>query len=146
MLSDTSPAFRNKWRMHRELGKWLDAKGKGQAVDRTGYVSALEVFAERIADVLEVEAPDVVLAEGAPMMGGDGFQKLVPSAESVAVGGTNAILVDRVGAELLGLWQNAALARELGGHATSPLIEVAAKRMGLDIASPNVSGRPDSIV
>ena len=140
MLSDAAPAFRQKWRSHRELGKWLEAKGKGQPASRADYVATLEVFAERMTDVLEVEAPDVVLAEGAPMMNGDGFQKLVPSAESVAVGGTNAILVDRVGAELLGLWHNADLARELGGHTTSPLIEVAAKRFGLDIATPEVTG------
>src|SRR5262249_28053068 len=55
-------------------------------------------------------------------------------------GGTNPILVDRVGAQLLGLWDNAALAKELGGHATSPLLETAAKRFGVDIAAPQVTG------
>ncbi len=140
MLSDAAPVFRQKWRMHKELGKYLDQRAKKLPEDRALYVSALETFAERIADVLEVEAPDVVLADGAPMMGGDGFQRLVPSEELVAVGGTNPILVDRVGAQLLGLWDNADLARELGGHATSPLLEVAAKRFGLDLTSPVVTG------
>jgi uncharacterized protein (DUF362 family) len=139
MLSDKAPAFRNKWRMHRELNPWLEAQKKGHE-DRAAYVAALETFAERIADVLEVEAPDVVLAEGAPAEGGDGFEKLWPSAERFAVGGTNPILVDRVGAQLLGLWDNADLARELGGHATSPLLETAAKRFGVDIAAPAVTG------
>ena len=104
------------------------------------YVAAIETFAERIADVLEVEAPDVVLAEGAPAEGGDGFEKLWPSAERFAVGGTNPILVDRIGAQLLGLWDNKDLARELLGHATSPLLETAAKRFGVDIAAPAVTG------
>jgi hypothetical protein len=81
-----------------------------------------------------------VLAEGAPGMGGDGFGKRWPSAENVAIGGTNPILVDRVGAAFLGLWANADLARELGGHKTSPLIEIAAKRFGVDLASPVVAG------
>jgi uncharacterized protein (DUF362 family) len=139
MLSDKSPAFRNKWRMHRELNPWLDAQKKGTA-DRATYVAALETFAERIADVLELEAPDVVLAEGAPAEGGDGFEKLWPSSEAFAVGGTNPILVDRIGAQLLGLWNNADVARELGGHATSPLLETAAKRFGVDITSPAVTG------
>jgi uncharacterized protein (DUF362 family) len=139
MTSDKAPAFHNKWRMHRELNPWLDAQRKGKE-DRAAYVAAIETFAERIADVLEIEAPDVVLAEGAPAEGGDGFEKLWPSAEKFAVGGTNPILVDRVGAQLLGLWGNADLARELGGHATSPLLETAAKRFGVDIASPAVTG------
>jgi hypothetical protein len=125
--------------MHRELNPWLDAQKKGHE-DRAVYVAAIETFAERIADVLEVEAPDVVLAEGAPAEGGDGFEKLWPSAERFAVGGTNPILVDRVGAQLLGLWDNKDLARELGGHATSPLLETAARRFGVDIASPAVTG------
>ena len=139
MMSDKAPAFHNKWRMHRELNPWLDAQKKGHE-DRAVYVAAIETFAERIADVLEVEAPDVVLAEGAPAEGGDGFEKLFPSAERFAVGGTNPILVDRIGAQLLGLWDNKDLARELGGHATSPLLETAAKRFGVDIASPAVTG------
>ena len=73
-------------------------------------------------------------------MDGDGFVQFWPSIERVAVGGTNPILVDRVGAQLLGLWNHADLARELGGHATSPLLETAAKRFGVDITSPAVTG------
>ncbi|HEY5938509.1 MAG TPA: DUF362 domain-containing protein [Kofleriaceae bacterium] len=140
MYSDASPAFRQKWRSHKELDKVLAAIKKGDPKARKAYVAALEKFAERMVDVLEIEAPDVVLLEGAPAMGGDGFQRLVPSSEQLAVGGTNVILVDRVGAELLGLWNNAALGRELGGHTTSPLLEVAAKRFGVAIDKPKLAG------
>lgn len=135
-LSDATPAFHNKWRMHKELVPLL----KPGKMDKTAYVASLEVFAERIADVLEVEAPDVVLAEGAPAMGGDGFEEMWPSPESFAVGGTNPVRVDRVGAQLLGFWNNAALGKELGGHTTSPLLEAAARRFGLDLTSAPVTG------
>src|SRR5207253_11011628 len=114
-----------KHRMHREINAYLRAR-KAQlpesAADRKAYVAALETFGERIADVVEVEAPDAVLVDAAPAMGGDGFQQLWPLPEKVAIGGTNLILVDRVGAEVLGRWDNESLARELGGHGTSPLI------------------------
>ncbi len=143
-LSDASPAFRQKWRMHRELNPYLERHSKGlpeTPEDRRAYVQALETFAERIADVLAVNTPDVVLAEGAPAMDGDGFQKLYPSAVHVAIGGTNPVLVDRVGAEFLGLYDRPELAKELGGHTTSPLLEVAAKRFGVDLsARPALDG------
>jgi hypothetical protein len=58
----------------------------------------------------------------------------------IAIGGTHPVLVDRVGAEFLGLWNNRALSRELLGHATSPLIEVAAKRYGIDLKAPALEG------
>ncbi len=140
MLSDASPAFRQKWRMHKELGPALALLPKDKVAGQKAYLDALDVFAERMTDVLEINAPDVVLAEGAPMMGGDGFGKRWPSEESVAVGGTNPILVDRVAAALLGLWKNEDLARELGGHDTSPLITTAAKRFGVALESPAVEG------
>jgi len=140
MYSDSAPAFRQKWRSHRELDKVLAAIKSGDPKARKAYVSALEKFAERMVDVLELEAPDVVLLEGTPAMGGDGFQRLVPSAEHVAIGGTNVVLVDRVGAEFLGLWNNDALARELGGHETSPLLEVAAKRFGIALDHVKLAG------
>jgi uncharacterized protein (DUF362 family) len=140
MLSDASPAFRQKWRMHKELNPYLDARKKGASEDRAAYVAAIETFAERMTDVLEIEAPDAVLAEGAPAMGGDGFQKLWPMPVPIAIGGTNPILVDRVGAQWLGLWNNADLGRALQGHTTSPLLETAAKRFGVDISSPALLG------
>ncbi len=141
MLSDASPAFNQKWRMHKELRPALDLLPKDREAGKKAYVAALEIFGKRMADVLEVSAPDVVLAEGAPAMGGDGFGKRWPSTESIAIGGTNPILVDRVGAQLLGLWDNADLARELGnGHKTSPLLTIAAKRFGVDLTSPKVEG------
>jgi uncharacterized protein (DUF362 family) len=148
MLSDKSPAYKQKWRMHKELTKYLDLrKGKDEdggtvtpEENRALYVSTLKMFAERMADVLEISTPDAVLAEGAPAMAGDGFQQLRPSAENVAIGGTNPVLVDRVGSAFLGLWNHPTLARELGGHASSPLIEVAAKRYKLDLKDPAVTG------
>ncbi|MDB4956258.1 MAG: hypothetical protein JWO36_3827 [Myxococcales bacterium] len=140
MYSDASPAFHQKWRSHRELDVALAAINRGDDNGRALYTKALEVFAERMVDILEVETPDAVLADGAPAMDGDGFDDLYPRAENVAIGGTNPVLVDRVAAEYLGLWDSDALAKELGGHRTSPLLEVAAKRFGLDLASPAVTG------
>jgi uncharacterized protein (DUF362 family) len=140
MTSDASPAFHQKWRSHRELSAALTAGAHHDPDARAQYVKSLDLFAERMVDMLEVAAPDVVLADGAPAEGGDGFGRRVPVKEHVALGGTNPILVDRVGAEFLGLWKNDALAKELLGHATSPLIEAAGKRFGVDIASPRVEG------
>jgi uncharacterized protein (DUF362 family) len=140
MLSDASPAFHQKWRMHKELGDALKLLPRDKDAGQKAYLDSLDVFAERMADVLEVASPHVVLAEAAPGMGGDGFGKRWPTAENAAIGGTNPILVDRVGAEFLGLWDNADLARELGGHRTSPLLEVAAKRFGVDLSAPVVEG------
>jgi uncharacterized protein (DUF362 family) len=140
MYSDASPAYQQKWRTHREIAKALQLVKAKDPKARAAYVKSLEVFAERMVDILELEAPDVVLAEGAPAMSGDGFEALIPSPEPVAIGGTNVVLVDRVGAEYLGLWANQSLAAELGGHATSPLLEVAAKRFKLDLAKPRITG------
>ena len=139
MTSDKAPAFHNKWRTHRELVPWMKKQSQGKE-DRAEYVASLEKFADRIADVLEVEAPDVVLAEGAPMMGGDGFEKLWPSAEKVAVGGTNPILVDRVGAQLLGPVGSGRSRRgELGGHHT-----FRRRSRSPPVASGSTSRRPRS--
>ena len=140
-LSDASPAFRQKWRMHRELNPYLDAQTKKLPEDRASYVKSLETFAERIADVLEVKTPDVVLADGAPIMQGDGFQKMYPLHERVAIGGTNVVQVDRVAAEFMGAFNRPELAKELGGHKTSPLLEAAAKRFGVDLGTrPAIDG------
>lgn len=140
MYSDASPAFRQKWRTHRELERVLAAIKRGDKDARAKYVKALEVFAERMVDILELEAPDAVLVEGTPAMDGDGFDQLEPRGESVAIGGTNPVLVDRVAAGYLGLWNNDALGKELGGHRTSPLLTVAAKRFGVHIDAPKVIG------
>jgi len=134
MLSDASPAFHQKWRTHRELSAAL------KSGSRPEYVRSLETFAERMIDVLEISAPDAVIADGAPSIGGDGFSKQWPSSDSIVVGGTNPVLVDRVAAEVLGLWDSDALAKELLGHRTSPLIEAGAKRFGLDVARPKLDG------
>lgn len=140
MYADASPAFHQKWRSHKELDAALAAIKRGDPKGRAAYVKALELFAARMVDVLELEAPDAVLAEGAPAMDGDGFDDLYPRPENVAIGGTNPVLVDRVAAQYLGLWDNGALAQELGGHRTSPLLEAAAAHFGLDLASPEIAG------
>jgi uncharacterized protein (DUF362 family) len=140
MLSDASPAFHQKWRMHKELSDALKLIPKDPDAGQKAYLASLDVFSERMSDCLEVAAPDVVLAEGAPAMGGDGFRERWPSAETVAIGGTNPILVDRVAAQYLGLWKNAELAKHLGGHETSPLIETAAKRFGVDLEKVTIQG------
>jgi uncharacterized protein (DUF362 family) len=140
MTSDASPAFKQKWRSHRELGDALGKEKRKEPGAREAYVKSLEVFAERMIDVYEVATPDAILADGAPGMGGDGFGKQWPSQDMVAVGGTNAVYVDAVGAKLLGLYDNEALAAELGGHKTSPLIEAGAKRFGLDLGALQITG------
>ncbi len=140
MYSDASPAFRQKWRSHRELDSVLAGIKRHDADARAKYVAAVETFGERMVDVLELEAPDAELAEGAPAMDGDGFDELFPRPENVAIGGTNVVLVDRVAAQYLGLWDSAALAAELGGHRSSPLLEAAATRFGLDLSAPKVVG------
>lgn len=146
-LSDASPAFHQKWRMHKELIPYLEARTKNQPENRAEYVKSLEVFADRIADVLAINTPDVVLAEGTPAMDGDGFSKLYPVRDRVAIGGTNVIQVDRVGAEFLGAFGRPELGRELGGHTTSPLLETAAKRFGVDLSKrPRIDGDGAALV
>jgi hypothetical protein len=140
MRSDAAPAYNQKWRMHEELKPYLRAKKNREPEDRAQYVASLELFAQRMVDVLELSTPDVVLVDGAPAVAGDGFQTLRKVPEMIAIGGTHPVLVDRVGAEYLGLWNNAALARELGGHRTSPLITLAARRYGIDLRAPELTG------
>lgn len=140
MYSDAAPAYRQKWRTHKEVGAALDLVKQGDPRARAVYVAALEKFAQRMVDLFEVETPHAILVDGAPAIGGDGFQVLLPSAELVALGGTNPVLVDRVGAEFLGLWDHDGLAAELGGHRTSPLLTEAAARFGVDLRAPKVVG------
>lgn len=136
MYSDAQPAYKQKWRTHKEIGPALELTKRGDPRARAAYVKSLETFSRRMVDILEIQAPHLVLAEGAPAMHGDGFQKLLPLPEHVAIGGSNVIVVDRVAAAFLGLWDNRALARELGGHRTSPLLTMAAARFGLDLRAP----------
>lgn len=138
MRSDGKPAHTQKWRMHKELMTYL--KTKDTAEDRALFVKSLELFADRMVDVLEIAAPDVVLAEGAPAMGGDGFQTMRPMPKKVAIGGTNPIAVDKVGTEYLGLWDSARLANGLRGHRTSPLVSRAAARFGVDLNGWPITG------
>jgi uncharacterized protein (DUF362 family) len=139
MRSDRAPAYQQKWRMHAELLPWLKGLGAGHD-DRQAYVASLEIFAERVLDVLEVALPDAVLVDGAPAISGDGFDLVLPGKKSFAVGGTNPVTVDKVSAALLGLWNNPELGRNLGGYQTSPLITLAAKRYGLDLHQVKIRG------
>jgi uncharacterized protein (DUF362 family) len=140
MRSEATPAYNQKWRMHEELKPYLGERKRHEPEDRAKYVASLELFAERMVDVLELSLPDVVLAEGVPAMSGDGFQNVRKVPGGVAIGGTNPVLVDRVAAQYLGLWDNAELGKQLGGHRTSPLIEVAAKRYGVPLSEPLLTG------
>ena len=140
MTSDGSPAHRQKSRMHRELAPYLDAAKPGTPDDRAKYVESLRTFSERMAAVLEISAPDVVLAEGAPAVTGNGFDHLRPVAEKIAIGGTNPIAVDKVGAQFLGLWKCPELALGLRGIDTSPLITAAAARFGVDLEKVTITG------
>jgi uncharacterized protein (DUF362 family) len=156
MLSDSRPSYKLKFKMHKELNDYLELRKKNRAEKRSDpetlkeerklYILALRVFTERILDVFEISLPDVVLADGAPAVGGDGFQQLWPSAEKFAIGGTNPVFVDKVGSQLLGLWNNARLATELAGHRSSPLIEAAARRYGLDLSTVEVTGDGASLL
>jgi uncharacterized protein (DUF362 family) len=146
MRSDGSPAYNQKWRMHAELNQYLRQRRAKEPEDRALYVSQLELFSERLLDVLELSLPDAVLAEATPAVSGDGFQKLRNVPGMVAIGGTNPVLVDRVGAEYLGLWNNAALGRELRGHKTSPLITLAARRYGIDLKAPELAGDGQAVL
>ncbi len=140
MRSEATPAYNQKWRMHEELKEYLGQRKRNEPEDRALYVSSLERFAERMVDVLEISLPDAVLAEGVPAMAGDGFQNLRRVPGGVAIGGTNPVLVDRVGAEYLGLWNNAELAKQLGGHRSSPLIEPGCAALWSSVGSPRAHG------
>lgn len=140
MRSEAAPAYNQKWRMHEELKAYLHDRHQHLPEDRAKYVASLEAFAERMLDVLEISLPDVVLAEGTPAMSGDGFQNVRQVPGMIAIAGTNPVLVDRVGAEYLGLWNNAELGRQLGGHKSSPLIELGARRYGIDLTNPALEG------
>jgi uncharacterized protein (DUF362 family) len=139
MSSAAAPAHKQKWRMHGEIDAYVKGKSEGSE-DRGAYVKALERFAARMIDVLEIAAPDAVLLEGTPAMQGDGFKLLVPLDGMIGIGGTNAIRVDQVGARYLGAWDNELLAAGLGGYRTSPLIVAAGKRFGVDFAATQVTG------
>ena len=150
LLSGDRAAYKLKFKMHKELGEYLALRKKNKAEGRADpetakqerdlYLASLHTFAQRMVDVLELSTPDVVLADGAPAMAGDGFQQLYPSAEKFAIGGTNPVFVDKVGSELLGLWNNARLGQELGGPRSSPLITIAAQRYKLDLSQVAVTG------
>lgn len=145
MLSSGSPVHKQKWRMHEELNAYLREKADGTE-DRAAYVRSLEKFSARMTEVLLVATPDVVLLEGAPAMHGDGFQSLVPVSDRIAIGGTNPVRVDQVGARFLGAWDNARIGAGLMGIRTSPLILHAAKRMNVDFGATKLEGDGATLV
>ncbi|MFO0617067.1 MAG: DUF362 domain-containing protein [Polyangiaceae bacterium] len=141
MTSDRRPAHQQKWRMHKELNEWVREKpAPGEPDDRAAYVADLTAFGKRMAFVLEVAAPDVVLVDGAPATSGDGFQDLRPSKELVAIGGTNTIAVDKVGSMFLGLWNSERLGLGLRGIKSSPLVTIAAQQFGVDLDAVQITG------
>jgi uncharacterized protein (DUF362 family) len=132
LLADGVPPHRQKWRMHAELSPWMRQHRSAEdtsagSPDRRAFVRALEQFAARISDVLEVELPDAVLIDGLPPVAGDGFDLDEPLRASVAIGSVNPIYADAVALEWMGYLDNADLEREIG-HRTSPLVEEAAQR------------------
>ncbi len=126
-LDGATPTKSRRSRLHAEIGPWLRAfKRRGKA-DPAGYRRAVELFSERIVDVLELELPDAVLIDAVPGVGGDGFARVVPMRHGAAIGSVNPVLADAVGMEYAGYLNNAALQQQLG-HATSPLLTEAARR------------------
>jgi len=114
-------------RMHSELGAWLHRFRNQHDDDRAAYTAALEAFAERIVDVLEIALPDATLIDGVPPVAGDGFALIEPLDDGVAIGSTNPVFAEAVAIEYMGYLDNADLAREIG-HASPPLVEEAARR------------------
>ncbi len=114
-------------RMHAEIGPWLTRWRAEHVDDRAAYVRSLELFAERLSDVLEVELPDATLIDGVPPVAGDGFRVIEPFDDGVAIGSVNPILAEAVATEWMGYLDNADLEREIR-HRTSPILEEAARR------------------
>src|SRR5262249_60582943 len=73
MLSNKAPAYKQKYRMHRELNRYLDLrKGKDEdggsgtpEENRALYVASILAFAERITDQTKIATPYPVLREHA---------------------------------------------------------------------------------
>jgi len=113
--------------MHREIGPWIHRFRNEDEDDRDAYVAALEAFAERIVDLLEIVMPDATLIDGVPPVAGDGFALIEPLDEGVAIGSTNPVFAEAVALEYMGYLDNRDLEREIR-HRTSPLVEEAARR------------------
>ncbi len=127
VMRGATPPRSSAGSMHREINGWLRRFREDHVDDRELYVESLEHFAERLVDVLEVELPDAALIDGIPPVAGDGFALIEPLDEGWAIGSTNPVLADAVGAEILGYLDNPDLEREIH-HRASPILEEAARR------------------
>ncbi len=112
MYSDAAPAFHQKWRTHIEIDGALAAAEEGRAR------RAREVRARRSRPFAESHRghPRARGARRRARRGRarDGRRRLrgprADAATPVAIGGTNVVAVDKVGAQFLGLWDSDALA------------------------------------
>lgn len=124
----TSPPWRRRWRMHRELSPWMKGWRKDKSDDRAAYKRALARFSARLADLYGALTPDLVLIEGYPAMQGDGFARVVPyGGGPILIASRNGVFADYVGAEFFGLHDSAELEGEIG-YRMPPAIQVAAER------------------
>jgi hypothetical protein len=128
-----APAWRRRWKMHRELSPWLDGWKKSRADDRAAYRAALAAFADRLADLYGVLTPDLVLIEGLPAEQGDGFAAVVPfpaSGEGILIASRNGCYADYVAARFFGLADSAALEKEIGFRMPPAIFAVAERYYG----------------
>jgi hypothetical protein len=117
--------------MHTELSPWLAAWKKSKTDDRERYRTATRVFAERLADVYGVLAPDLAIIEGMPPMQGDGFAKVVPYGDGgIAIASANGCYADYVAAQYFGLADSDGLDKEIGYRMPPAIAEVAARWFG----------------
>ena len=141
MLSDASPAFHQKWRMHkRRSATPSSCSRRTRRRGRRRISTASTCSPSAWPTCSRSRARTSSSPKGHRGWAATASESAGPHSRTWRSAGRNPILVDRVGAAFLGLWDNADLARELGGHRTSPLIEVAAKRFGVDVSAPLVEG------
>lgn len=128
ILDGSEPGHTRADLMHGELTPWWRRFRREHVDDRDEYVRTLELFAERMTDVLEQQLPDAVLIDAIPLVAGDGFALVEPyPGDGYAIGSQNPIYADAIGLEILGYLDNEDLEREIH-HRTSPLVESAAMR------------------
>lgn len=132
MVGDASaPAWRRRWRMHRELSPWLDVWKKQRRDDRAVYRAALAAFSERLADLYGILTPDLAVVAGLPAVQGDGFAQVVPyGGRGVVIVSENACYADWVAARFFGWDDSDVLERELGVRAPPAVLAVAERYFG----------------
>ena len=130
-----APAWRRRWKMHRELSPWLDAWKKTKADDRAAYRASLAAFSQRLADLYGALTPDLVLIEGMPAEQGDGFAQVIPypsaaPADGILIASLNGCYADYVAARFFGLADSEALEREIGTRMPPAILAVAERYFG----------------